>query len=277
MGEHIDFWQSTAPYWSYYEDNFLDLDSIRGLLPEIAAPVLVVGAGQGLLVEELQNNALEVDGVDTAPYMIEYAKERRNVDVIQADGKRLPFGDGAYATSIIATGVIDFMDDEAQIASIMSEVFRVTDEAGGVLVAFYRFHSKVEELCTFLRLIHPDGILNYRDTMKFFYLRPLALISAVSRMANVGFFKALMTMVKVQLLLPKKEKEAAKNMKKVFRLAERDLGSIDKYFDSAPERLPYRDEKKIRTLFSDIGIRIEKFINFDTCCVVKLLPNQQGT
>lgn len=277
MGETVDFWQAIAPYWYYIEDNALDLDSIRSLLPEIAEKVLVVGTGHGLLMEELQKNGLQVDGVDTSPHMIKQAKERRNLDVKLVDGTHLPFEDGAHATSILATGVVDFMDDESQIASLLLEVFRVTEEAGGVLVAFGRYHPKVEELMTFLGLLHPDGIFFFRDSYKIVTLSPLALISYVRKRTNVGLLRALLTMAKMQLFLPRKEKKMSKNFRKVIRLAERDLGSIDGFIDSAPEQVPYRNEEKIRTLFCNLGLRIDKFISFDTCYVVKLVPNQQGT
>lgn len=45
-----DFWDALAPHHAAIEDNYLDRASLRLLAPEIQEPVLVVGAGQGLLL-----------------------------------------------------------------------------------------------------------------------------------------------------------------------------------------------------------------------------------
>ena len=124
---YFDLW---APYWSYLEDNYLDLESINRLATLVKSPALVVGAGQGIIVEQLRKNGLEADGLDLSPYMIKYAKLRRGIDLIEADARNMPFDDASYQASIIATGVIDFMDDEEQIKLIIHEVMRVTANSG---------------------------------------------------------------------------------------------------------------------------------------------------
>ena len=73
------YWEKWAPYWSYCEDNMLNLESINRLATAVQSPVLIIGAGQGLLVEELQKKGFKVDGVDLDPSMIEYAKKRRGM------------------------------------------------------------------------------------------------------------------------------------------------------------------------------------------------------
>ena len=45
-----DFWNVLARFHAEVEDSNFDLASVRRLLPEIESPVLVVGAGQGLIV-----------------------------------------------------------------------------------------------------------------------------------------------------------------------------------------------------------------------------------
>ncbi len=60
------FWETWAPYLSYVENNHLDLDCIKQLRDAISDPVLVVGAGQGLLVEELQKVGIQLTQVNLA-------------------------------------------------------------------------------------------------------------------------------------------------------------------------------------------------------------------
>ena len=47
------FWDALAPHHSALEDNYLNRASFRRIAHEIHEPVLVVGAGQGLIVAEL--------------------------------------------------------------------------------------------------------------------------------------------------------------------------------------------------------------------------------
>lgn len=64
MTELASFWKTWSPYWSYIEDSSLDLETINKLTIAIRNPVLIIGAGQGLLVEQLQKKGFKVDGVD---------------------------------------------------------------------------------------------------------------------------------------------------------------------------------------------------------------------
>ena len=59
-----DFWDALAPHHSTLENSYLNLPSLRRIQPEIRPPVLVVGAGQGLIVAALQAQGLQCDGVD---------------------------------------------------------------------------------------------------------------------------------------------------------------------------------------------------------------------
>lgn len=112
MKDMAGYWEIWAPYWSYLEDNMLDLESIDRLASLITNPVLVIGAGQGLLVEQLQKKGFEVDGIDIDPTMVMYAEKRRGINLIQTDARKMPFADKSYKTSIMATGVVDYMNDE---------------------------------------------------------------------------------------------------------------------------------------------------------------------
>src|ERR1041385_3735555 len=115
------FWDVEAPYHARIENHFLDLRSIRATISAVRQPVLVVGAGQGLIVEELHHQGFQCDGVDLSDQMIKFAKLRRGLTLVKADAQALPFEAGTYATVIYATGVMDFMGNEARIALILNE------------------------------------------------------------------------------------------------------------------------------------------------------------
>src|ERR1043166_10290651 len=106
-----DFWNALAQFHAEVEDSNFDRASVRRLLPEIESPVLVVGAGQGLIVAELRKHGYECAGVDLSPEMIRHAQLRRGLALVQADAKALPFPAASYQTIIYATGVVDFTAD----------------------------------------------------------------------------------------------------------------------------------------------------------------------
>ncbi len=161
-----DFWDALAPHHATLENSYLDLPSLRCLLPDIHPPVLVVGAGQGLIVAELQKQGIHCDGVDLSAEMIRYARLRRGLALVHADARALPFGNGAYKTIIYATGVIDFMSDDEEIREIMNEGRRVADPSGNIFVAFYKFSAATEEFVMRLGLLRKDAFA-FRSSWRF--------------------------------------------------------------------------------------------------------------
>src|SRR4051812_36805882 len=154
-----DFWNALAPHHSAIENNYFDLPSLRRILSELQEPILVVGAGQGLIVADLQNRGLQCDGVDFSPEMIRYAKIRRGLSLIQADAKSLPLKSGSYQTIIYATGVVDFTSDEAHIKRILDEAKRIAKPAGKIFVAFCRLSPALEHFSVRLGLLQNHVML----------------------------------------------------------------------------------------------------------------------
>src|SRR5688572_15098307 len=153
MSLTFEFWEALAQYHSRIENSYLNLPAIRHIVRRIESPVLVVGAGQGLIVAELQKRGLQCDGVDLSPEMIRYAKVRRGLDLVEADARTMPFEKGAYKTILYATGVVDFMSDEEAILEIMNEGKRIADSSGSILVAFYRMSGTSEKFLARLGLL----------------------------------------------------------------------------------------------------------------------------
>lgn len=108
----------------------INLDNLGPIIPLIKSPVLVVGAGQGLLVGELRQRGFSAEGIDLSPQMVAYAEKRRGIKLFLANANNMPFEKDQFKTSIAATGVIDFVNDAGQISAIINEVRRVTDAQG---------------------------------------------------------------------------------------------------------------------------------------------------
>lgn len=263
------YWNVWAPYWSQIEDNYLDLESLDRLSSLIESPVLVVGAGQGLLVEHLGSKGLAVHGVDLDPLMIEYARRRRGLRMILADGTRLPLAGKSSRTTIVATGVVDLMDDEQLIRSIITEAVRVTNHDGSVLVAFYRLNPKAERLFRSAGLITHEDRLLQKTVYEMARMSVPELIATVSRLAGVSSLRAFLMLARFPLTLPARERRMARSLARMLRKAARDLGSMDPLLDSAIEQVPFRNEESIERLFSRLDLPVHEMHVFDTCHVVR--------
>ena len=206
-----DFWDALAPHHSKIENSYLDLPSLRRILPDIHQPVLVVGAGQGLIVAELQKMGLQCDGVDLSSEMVRYAKTRRGLDLVQADASAMPFENGTYRTIIYATGVVDFMSDEEAIRVIMKEARRIADHSGNIFVAFYKSSPATEDFMIRLGLLS-NNVLHFREILEIYRLKPVQAIAWVAKKAKIGFARAVMLSVRSWAFSSWQEKRNAVRM-----------------------------------------------------------------
>lgn len=170
-----DFWNVLARFHAEVEDSNFDLASVRRLLPEIESPVLVVGAGQGLIVAELRKCGYECDGVDLSSEMIRQAKLRRGITLVQADAKAMPFPAASYETLIYATGVVDFTAEEDVIQAMLTEGRRVLKESGRVFVAFYKASAAQENFLEMIGLVS-DHRLAFRESLEVYLMNPVQMV-----------------------------------------------------------------------------------------------------
>jgi len=273
MEETASYWAAWSPYWSYQEDFFLDLEAINKLSAFITNPALIIGAGQGLLVEQLRKKDFTVDGIDSDTQMISYAKKRRGINLIQANAKEIPFADDSYETSIIATGVVDFIDDEEQIKLIINEALRVTETSGRVFVAFYKYHPRVDALLKSTGIITENRSLRFKKLAEMTILsfeNPIRFISAVRKEANIGFLKTMFILMRTQLFLPKKEKRESKKLSALWKRAKKELDNPQSLIDCLPELVPYRNREEIKNLFKKLDFPIKNMYFYDSCTIVQV-------
>jgi len=264
-----DFWNALAPHHAAIEDNYLDRASLRRIADEIKEPVLVVGAGQGLIVAELQKKGLRCDGVDFSTEMIRYAKIRRGLTLVQADARRMPFENGSYSTIIFATGVIDFMGDEGEIRAMLTEAKRVVKESGAIFVAFYRISFALQEFSRRVGLLGQDVVCQ-REALESYLLSPRQTVAWVAKRAGVNRLHGVCLLVRAWALSTMQEKVAMFKMQQIFRRMA-DPASLIK---TAPEKQPYRNEAVIRDLFQRLVIPIDYVRTFSSCYIVKLQPSR---
>jgi hypothetical protein len=122
----------------------------------------------------------------------------------------MPFPDNSYRTSIIATGVIDFIDDKDLIESIINETLRVTDDTGNLLAAFYKYHPKVEDMLRYAGFIIDNNYCCFRRIYELSRLGPMESIKAIKMEANISMLNAFVFTVRTRMFLPRKEKKIIK-------------------------------------------------------------------
>jgi ubiquinone/menaquinone biosynthesis C-methylase UbiE len=248
MTRSSNFWDALAPHHSTIENSYLDLPSIRRIKHDIHQPALVVGAGQGLIVAELQRNGIQCDGVDLSSEMIRYAKIRRGLDLVQADARAMPFGKETYRTIIYATGVIDFMIDEEQIRVILEEARRIAADSGAIFIAFYRFSASTEDFMIKLGLLN-NNVLCFKEILEIYRLSPVQAFEWAAKRAKIGYFRAAIWSLRSWAFSSWQEKRNAFHMQRIFAKANRG----DTLIQAAPEKQSYRNEAEIRNLLLLLG------------------------
>jgi ubiquinone/menaquinone biosynthesis C-methylase UbiE len=260
-----NFWDALAPYHSKIENSYLDLPGIRRIIHDMHQPALVVGAGQGLIVAELQKNGVQCDGVDLSSEMIRYAKIRRGLDLVQADASAMPFGRGSYRTIIYATGVVDFMSDEEQIRIILEEARRIADHSGKIFVAFYKFSAATEDFMMKLGLLN-NNVLRFKEILEVYRLNPVQAFGWAAKKARVSYLRAVIWSLRSWAFSSWQEKRNAFHMQKIF--AQANIGEA--WIQAAPGKQPYRNEAEIRNLFGRLAIPIKHLGAFGHCYIVQI-------
>ena len=265
MHRPSDFWDALAPHHAALENNYLEVRSVRQILGEIVQPVLVVGAGLGLIVEELRRNGLRCDGVDLSCEMIRHAKTLRGLDLIEADARNLPFAAGTYETVLYATGVVDFIGDEELIRAILKEGRRVATASQRIFLAFYRMSPKLEELLAKVGLLKRNTLF-FRHLLEMYLMNPIQTLAWVAKRAGVGRLRAAAMLLRVGASSTIQETKAGLKMRKIFR----NRTCADALLAAAPDTQPYRNEQEIRSLFTRLAIPIKEMRTLKSCHIVRL-------
>lgn len=259
-----DFWDALAPIHASIEDHLFDRRSLRRIVPRIQGPVLVVGAGQGLLVAELQAKGFQCDGIDLSSEMIRYARVRRGLALVHAEAKEMPFTKDTYLTIIYATGVIDFIADEDEIRAILNEGRRVAVRSGEIFVGFYRLSPVLEDFMKGMGMLRHNALFQ-RESLESYLLNPFQMIAWVANRAGISRLRAATWLVRIGARSTMKEKRMTLRMQRLLR-------GVDarRLIEAAPETLPYRDEAEIRDLFRRLGIPVKRLDAFASCYIAQI-------
>jgi ubiquinone/menaquinone biosynthesis C-methylase UbiE len=254
-----------APHHFAIENSYLDVPTIRRMMDQVHDPVLIVGGGQGLIVEALRKNGFQCDGIDFSGEMIRYARLRRGITLVRADATAMPLADRTYATVIYSTGVIDFTGDEERIKAMLAEGRRVLKDAGKIFVAFFRTSAAQERFLTRVGLVS-NAVLAHRKALEVYLMNPAQTVAWVAKNAGLSHFRAATLLLRTWAGSTMQEKRLTFRMQRMFRKMD-DAAAL---INAAPETQPYRNEAEIRKLFNRLEIPVTQIEAFASCYMVRV-------
>jgi len=260
------------------ENRHFKTSTLDKLMGSVASPVLVVGAGAGLLVEHLRGKGLAADGVDLDEEMVRAARESRGIELVHGDARKLPFDDDRYGTVIIASGVVDYIEDRGLIQEILDEAVRVLRVHGNLFVGFYQLNPVVERVNRKLSVVR-DG----KFYMKRMFVvqemsrgNPIHAARTISKWTGNGFLRTMAYWTRLGALLPAELKADSRHIEGVVEQAGKDGVTREMLFDVVPDTLPYRDEADVRTLLVNVGYVHFELSRFDDCLVARYCKSTIG-
>jgi len=105
--------------------------TVRAVAPQSGERILDLAAGTGTSSVALSHTGAKVIAVDFSPGMIEEGRRKhKNIEFVQADIEKLPFGDDEFDAVTISFGLRNVNDPKAALA----EMYRVLKPGGRLVI-----------------------------------------------------------------------------------------------------------------------------------------------
>ncbi|HSA24777.1 MAG TPA: ATP-binding cassette domain-containing protein, partial [Myxococcota bacterium] len=271
MADPAEFWRAWAPYWGEMEDRHFGRAAAERISAGLQPPVLVVGAGQGIIVEHLRRKGLETFGLDLDPEMVREARERRGLELVLGDARALPFPRNRFGAVILSSGVLDYLEDEELARQILAEALRVLVPYGDLWAAFYQLPPTVARVNRRLGILEPR---RYHLGRLFKLLRtvrqdPLACVPEIARWSGRGRLSCGVYFTWLGLFLPRELKADSRLIERILESARARGVDPARLWDATPDSLPYRDEATVQSLFASLGLAQTELVRLPDCLVVR--------
>jgi SAM-dependent methyltransferase len=265
------WWSTWAPVWDHIEDRHFGTKVTESLIDQIKSDVLIIGAGQGLIIRYLKNKGINAVGLDINPQMVRNAKEKYNIDIVEGDAGDLPFKDNSYATVIISSGVVDYGADEPAIKTFIQEAKRVCRKGGKIFTAFYRVIEPIENIYRKIGVIDQHNTYHMTRIFEINEIgvrHPFRCMSRIREWTGKSRTRVYFEWAGVGLTQPKEFMTERKWINNIFQDG-KELGLSRKtLIDSVPDKIPYRAKADVETLLSAIEVSYRDILEFDDCSVV---------
>jgi ubiquinone/menaquinone biosynthesis C-methylase UbiE len=275
MDQKINHWWSTwAPFWDMIENRHFSTNVTDFIINDIESPILVIGAGQGIIVRYLKEKGFSVTGLDINEDMIRIAREKYNLEIVKGDATSLPFADSSFKSVIISSGVVDYGADEKTIKIIINEAKRVLSNDTNLFVAFYQITPRIEEIYKEIGVIDSNKIYRMKrifEIDRISKFNPFHCVVPIMKWTHNTFFHIVVYWTKLGLNFPKELKDERKKFENIVKLGKPMGITKEMLLDSVPETIPYRTKEDIEQLIKKLDFNFKKIEKFEDCVVVQVV------
>jgi ubiquinone/menaquinone biosynthesis C-methylase UbiE len=267
------WWSTWAPLWDLIEDRHFGTRPTESLIGQIRSDVLIIGAGQGLIVRYLAARGYHAVGLDINHSMVRISKEKHNLDMVEGDALHLPFKDQLFNTVVISSGVVDYGADKAAITAFIREAIRVCLRGGKIFIAFYRIPVSIEKIYKKIGVIDFDDVYHMKRIFEINEIaekNPVRCATPIQKWTGKGMARVYFEWAIVGLTQPREFMAERKWINNIFK-AGKEMGLTKQaLIDSVPDTLPYRTKSSIEKLLGGIEIDYKEITEFDDCTVVTI-------
>jgi ubiquinone/menaquinone biosynthesis C-methylase UbiE len=163
MNKEIN-WDKLSIIWDAFEDVGTTPQKIEKYLSIIHSPVLIIGAGAGLIPEFLKNKNIEFVAIDSSKEMIRMAKKRRKINILCRCATNTKLPKNYFNTVIVNTGVLNRHNIKTEfLMEMLDEIKRVSkrnnilffyfkqDQIQDLLYQTFDFYGKKSKITTLLK------------------------------------------------------------------------------------------------------------------------------
>ena len=275
MKDNLSKWWSTwAPFWDLIENRHFSTEVTDFIIDDLKSPVLVIGAGQGLIVRHLKEKGFTVTGLDINEQMIDIAKKKYGLEIVKGDARSLPFEANSFDTVIISSGVVDYGADEETIKLMINEAKRVLKGGRNLYAAFYQLTPKIENIYRQIGVIDSDNVYRMQrifEIDRISSINPLHCLIPIKKWTKKSVFEIIIYWTKLGLNFPQELKSERNKFKHIVKLG-KPLGiTKNDLLESIPDRIPYRTKEEIESLINRLDFKFERIRKFDDCVVVQII------
>lgn len=132
------FWDSQAAEWDEGRaGRGLQPRHLEHMTPWLASPILLVGAGRGLMLRALQAKGYVASGVDWSANMVAEALREGVVGLSHGDACHLPDESGSLASVIFSTGILLPTHVADRTKAYLEEARRVLAPGGHLILCLW--------------------------------------------------------------------------------------------------------------------------------------------
>jgi SAM-dependent methyltransferase len=132
------YWDNQAVGWNVERaSQGLQPHHVETMASWLTEPILLVGAGRGMMLQALRANGFSVTGVDWSANMVAEARRDGIVGMIHGDAGHLPCASRTIGTAIISTGVLLPTHAPMRRDVYVNEAWRVLVPAGHLILCLW--------------------------------------------------------------------------------------------------------------------------------------------